>query len=169
MAQPDRQPQPGAVIGGPPASNVQSARDVVSVACKTPNGLVLRNFVPSNEPQQVLGPNGGFREVTVYRDTGEQFVIGGTAQRPGDPRPPILAEGGYRITRNVPKALWEAWYEANKASDLVRNRIVFASEKHEDVKAFSREHETVMTGLEGIDPANPGKHVRGIVPADKPK
>jgi hypothetical protein len=166
MAQAERQ-QPGAVIGGPPTSNIHSARDVVSVACKHPSGLVLRNFAPMRETEQVLG--GGSRDVTVYRDTGEQFVIGGTAQRPGDPRPPILAEGGYRITRNVPKALWDAWYEANKASDLVRNRIVFASEKHEDVKAFSREHEAVMTGLEGIDPTNPGKHVRGIVPADKPK
>jgi hypothetical protein len=167
MAQPDRQPQPGAVIGGPPASTIHSARDVVSVACKHPSGFVLRNFAPIRETEQVLG--GGVRDVTVYRDTGEQFVIGGTAQRPGDPRPPILAEGGYRITRNVPKTLWDAWYEANKASDIVRNRIMFASEKHEDVKAFSREHETVMTGLEGIDPTNPGKHVRGIVPGDKPK
>lgn len=167
MPHPNERQQPGAVIGGPPASNITSARDVVSVACKHPHGLVLRGFQPVQETELVLG--GGSRDVTVWRETGEQFVIGGTAAHPSNPRPPLLAEGGYRITPNVPKKLWDAWYEANKASDLVKNRIVYASEKRADAEDFSREHEKVLTGLEGIDPENPGKHVRGIVRGDAPK
>jgi hypothetical protein len=165
MAQP--QPQNLPRQGVAPTNTISSSREVVSVACKMPNGLILRSFVPHQETELVLG--GGTRDVTVYRQSEDQVVIGGTAARIGDPRPPILVEGGYRVTPNVPKRLWDAWYEANKASDLVRNRLIYASERREDAEAFSREHEKVDTGLEGIDPSNPGKRVRGIVPGDKPK
>lgn len=165
MAQPQHNPLPRQGIA--PTNTITAAREVVSVACKMPNGIILRTFVPRTESELVLG--GGSREVTVYRETEDQIVIGGTAARIGDPRPPILVEGGYRITQNVPKSLWDAWYAANKHSDLVKNRLIYASEKREDAEAFSREHESVVTGLEGIDPANPGKRVRGIVPGDKPK
>lgn len=165
MAQAQSAPIPRQGVA--PANTITESRDVVSVACKMPNGLILRTFVPNTETELVLG--GGSRDVTVYRQTEDQVIIKGTAARVGDPRPPILVEGGYRITPNVPKALYDAWYEANKTSDLVRNRLIYASESRADAEAFSRDNEKTETGLEGIDPANPGKRVRGIVPGDKPK
>lgn len=161
--QPNNPPRQGVA----PTNTITQAREVVSVACKMPNGIILRTFAPHTETELVLG--GGTRDVTVYRQTEDQIVIGGTAARVGDPRPPILVEGGYRITPNVPKALWDSWYAANKHSDLVRNRLIYASEKREDAESFSRSHDGVLTGLEGIDPSNPGKRVRGIVPGDKPR
>lgn len=165
MPQLERQPQ--APIGSAPSNTVHSARDVVSVACKMPNGLILRGMERVIEQELVQG--GGVRDVERYIANGEQIVLGGTASRPGDARPPLLTASGYRITPNVPKKLWDDWYEANKASDLVRNRIVFA---HTDAATVEKEvsrFDRVMTGLEGIDPMNPHKHVRGIAPADAPK
>lgn len=159
MAAPQQIPQ--AAVG----STVAGARDVVSVACKLPNGFILREFAPSKESEQVMG--GGAREVTVHRQTGRQVEIKGVAYRLGT-QPPILVNG-YRITRDVPRDLWNNWHAANKDSDLVRNHIVFADAKHDDVKAWSREHEMAETGLEGIDPDAPGKRVRGVERADKPK
>lgn len=151
--------------GVPPTNTVTEAREVVSVACKLPSGFILREFHPNQETEQVLG--GGTRDVTVYRATGDQVVIKGAGWRPGD-TPPILI-GGYRITPNVPKRLWDNWYAANKDSDLVKNHIVYARSQQSDAEAWSREHEKAPTGLEGIDPENPGKRVRGIERAEKPR
>lgn len=166
MAQPERH-QPSAPIGSAPSNTIHAARDVVSVACKMPNGLILRGMDRTIVPELVQG--GGVREVVCFVPNGEQIVLGGTSARVGDPRPPLLTASGYRVTPNVPKKLWDDWLEANKNSDLVRNRIVFASEKREDVEAFGRQHDVVVTGLEGIDPKNPQKHVRGIAPQDAPR
>jgi hypothetical protein len=165
MAQPERNQQ--GPIGQAPSNTIHAARDVVSVACKMPNGLILRGMDRTIVPELVQG--GGVREVVCFVPNGEQIVLGGTSARVGDPRPPLLTASGYRVTPNVPKQLWDDWYAANKNSDLVRNRIVFASEKAEDVQAFGRQHDTVVTGLEGIDPRNPQKHVRGIAPQDAPR
>lgn len=165
MAQTQPQPQPPR--GVPPANTVSAARDVVSVACKLPNGLILRGFDERKEVELVLG--GGTRDVEVHRPNGDQVVIGGTMARFGDPRPPILTAGGYRITRDVPRALWEQWLNANRNSDLVRNHLVYAHEHHDHVEDWSREHAAAVSGLEGIDPDNPGKRVRGIVRAERPK
>lgn len=162
MAQ-TQQPQARPPAYVPPVAD--SAREVVSVACKLPNGFVMRGFLKTREVELVLG--GGSRDVDVHRPTGEETTIGGTAARFGV-APPILVNG-YRITRNVPKALWDNWYEANRNSDLVKNHIVYAAEAHDDAKAWSREHESVLTGLEGIDPDEPGKRVRGIQRAEKPR
>lgn len=151
--------------GVPQANTVTKSRDVVAVACKLPNGIILRAFVPNQEQELVLG--GGSRDVTVYRETEDRFVVGGTAARVGDP-PPILVEGGYRIT-TVPKPLWDAWYEANKNSDLVKNRLIYAAEKEEDARAFSLDNDGTLSGLEALDPTAPGKRVRGIEPGGKPR
>ena len=147
-------------------TTIMSARDVVSVACKMPNGLILREMSREDTQEPVLG--GGMRSVTYHRPTGEQVAIKGTSGVYGQPAP-ILTAGGFRITKDVPKAIWDSWYEHNQKSDMVRNGLIFASEKYEDTKAFAREHESAMSGLEGIDQNNPGKHVRGIVRGDKPK
>ncbi|TXN33906.1 hypothetical protein [Methylobacterium sp. WL19] len=146
-------------------NTVTEAREVVSVACKLPSGFIMREFTPQAETELVLG--GGSRDVTVHRETGRQVVVKGVAYRFGSP-PPVLVNG-YRITRDVPKDLWDNWYEANKASDLVRNHIVYADVRHDDVKAWGRDHEAAPSGFEGIDPDGPNKRVRGIERADRPK
>lgn len=151
--------------GVAPTNTVHAARDVVAVACKMPTGLILRGYDPHQEVEVI--PN-GTRDVTVYRENGEQVVLGGTTARFGSPQP-ILTTGGYRITPNVPKKLWDNWYEANKSSDLVKNHIVYAHEDADQAAEFARKHDYVLTGLEGIDPDNPGKRVRGIERNDRAK
>lgn len=163
MANPQTQ-APGRPVA-PPITTVTEAREVVSVACKLPNGFILREFKPAQESELVLG--GGARDLTVHRETGRQVEVKGVAYRFGM-APPILVNG-YRVTPNVPKDLWDGWLEANRDSDLVRNRIVFADVQDSEIKARTRESEAVPTGFEGIDPDDPGKRVRGIVRAEKPK
>jgi hypothetical protein len=165
MAQPERHQQ--GPIGQAPSNTVNSAPEVVSVACKMPNGLILRGMTEVVISELVQG--GGARDVKQYVPNGEQIILGGTAARVGDPRPPLLTASGYRVTHNVPKDLWDAWFEANKNSDLVKNRIVFGHSDNASVEKFGRTHDAVVTGLEGVDPKNPQKHVRGIAPENAPK
>ncbi|AWB21232.1 hypothetical protein DA075_10170 [Methylobacterium currus] len=146
-------------------NTVTAARDVVTVGCKLPGGLIMREFVEAQETEVVQG--GPPRQVAVHQPTGQQITILGTGARIGLP-PPILVRG-YRLTPNVPKALWDGWLAANRNSDMVRNGLIYASPQQRDVEAFAREHETARTGLEGIDPDNPGARVRGIQRGDKPK
>ena len=155
------------IVGAAPTTTVNSARDVVEVACKLPNGLILREMTETIEFEQILGAPES-RQVKYHRPTGEQVVIEGVGFRIGD-TPPILVNGGYRITRNVPKRIWDSWFDANKNSDLVKNKIIYASEKRDDVHAFAREHEKVVTGLEGIDPNAIGKRVPGVSLLDRPR
>ncbi|WP_053080456.1 hypothetical protein [Methylobacterium variabile] len=140
-----------------------AARDVVTVGCKLPCGFIMREFAATPETELVMG--GGAREVTVHRPTGQQVTILGTGARAGLP-PPILVRG-FRLTPDVPKALWDNWLAANRDSDMVRNGLVYASPQQRDVEAFAREHESARTGLEGIDPDNPGARVRGIQRLEK--
>lgn len=166
MAQPEqgqRQPNNGAQTQAAPPNGHAGAR--VSVACKLPSGFIIRGMRAVQETENVLG--GGVRDVTVYRPSGEEAVIGGVGFRAGS-TPPLLVNG-YRITPNVPKDLWDNWHDANRTSDLVRNKIVYATERSDAVDGWTREHREAPTGLEGIDPMNPGKRVRGIERADKPK
>lgn len=144
-------------------STVTAARDVVTVACKLPCGFIMREFAANPEDELVMG--GGSRRVTVHRPTGRQVTILGTGARVGSP-PPILIRG-FRLTPDVPKALWDGWLAANRDSDMVRNGLVYAAPQQRDVEAFAREHETARTGLEGIDPDNPGARVRGIQRLEK--
>lgn len=159
-------------VAAPPANvvgqtTVTAARDVISVACKLRNGIIIREMHKTIEAEPVQG--GGMRENTYYRPTEAQVVIHGTEVPFGLPQP-ILIEGGFRVTRDVPKDLWDSWYEHNKKSDLVRNGLIYASEKYENTRGHAREHEKAITGLEGVDPKNPSKHVRGIAPiSDRPK
>lgn len=146
-------------------TTVRAARDVVTVACKLPNGIILREFRQGSRAEAVLG--GGTRDVTVHEPTGDQVVVLGIGGKAGEP-PPILVNG-YRYTRNVPARIWDQWLAANRTSDMVTNGLVYAADRSDYLKDWSRAHEGTRSGLEGIDPNAPGKRVRGIERADRPR
>lgn len=131
----------------------------VTVASKMPNGIVLRGFVESNEREPVMG--GGTRDVTIFRENGQSAVVQGTQVRVGVP-PPLLF-GGYRMTPNVPKDLWDEWLKANRDSDMVRNRLIFAQDDDRRTQDEAKSYGSIETGLEGVDPANPGKSIRSNI------
>lgn len=136
----------------------------VLVACKIPNGLILRLFKPEEVDYPLLG--GGYKRVTEYKPIpGAQVELAGPATPFGQmPNAPVAA--GYAITP-VEKDFWDKWLEQNKDAAVVENGLVFASEKQGNVVAQARDNRKnkVKSGLEQIDPANPpqaGISMRGM-------
>jgi len=135
----------------------------VTVASKHPAGIVMRRYVERNEREAVMG--GGTRDFPIYRWDGEEVTIFGNAV-PFGAVPKCQIVGGYALTPNVSKDLWDNWYQANKDTPLVKKQIIFAYESISKVEGHARECKDILSGFEGIDPANPGAKVKGIAKAD---
>ena len=69
---------------------------------------------------------------------------------------PHLIVGGYGIT-TIPRDFWERWLKANERSDVVREKIVFAMPDEGRAQGFALEHAEIRSGMEPIDPDNPGR------------
>ena len=69
--------------------------------------------------------------------------------------------GGYALTYGVRKDLWDQWYEQNKTSKLVKQRVVFASPSLQAATAEARENRSVKSGMEPVDPDNPAQRMPG--------
>jgi hypothetical protein len=119
----------------------------VTIACKLPNGLILRVF--KLEKSQEATPLGQ-HDIDIARDTGKRITIAGNAAPHGkSPLAPI--SGGYALTHNVDADTWEQWLAANINSDLVRNKMIFAHAKQNELDAEARANETRLSGLERLD------------------
>lgn len=147
------------------------ATGTVTVACKMPHGFWLKvyDMVDSGEntPQ-------GYKQVKVAKERGEPIKINGwwsehQAQqaRRRTKTPPIAMEGAYALTHNVPADVWEKWLEDNKDSDMVRNKLVFASTSMDTVNGMMDDHDATRSGLEPVDPDKPPADMRRIQPADR--
>lgn len=132
-----------------PARQPSSAGAKVTVACKLPHGLRIRAFTFGSEHEQVMG--GGSREVKIARATGEAILIHGVAH-PFGVVPPCPIIGGYAITHGVDKDTWDNWYEHNKHTDMVRNKMVFAYDegKQSHVEGEAKENAERLSGLEPL-------------------
>ena len=135
----------------PPVATTKTghAGQKVTVACKVPNGIVIRAFEWKEEYVPVFG--GGVKLEKVARPTGDQVLIHGPATAFGE-QPKVLVVGGYALTPNVDAELWEIWLEQNKNSDLVKKNQVTAYER-DGAAGFAKEHASTRSGLE---PVNPG-------------
>lgn len=122
----------------------------VTVACKVPNGIIMRTFEWCMEDVPVFG--GGVKEAKVARPTGDQVLIHGPAT-PFGVLPKVLIVGGYALTPGVDEATWETWLKQNEKSDLVKKNQVYAYAKAEMAGDWAKEHASVRSGLEGINPA----------------
>ena len=49
--------------------------------------------------------------------------------------------GGYGLTRDVPKDIWERWCAAHAASDLVLKNLIHAEETEAEIKAWISAHQ----------------------------
>lgn len=132
--------------------------ETVTVACKLPSGVVLRTFTMEEVYEPVLG--GGTRKTTrAVRDPTEVTLNGygfNILEASKGVLPGHAIIGGYGLTPGVPKDLWDKWYEDNKASALVQNNIVFAHKTSGGAGDMAREHAGQLSGLEPLDPDNPG-------------
>lgn len=135
-------PQAAAVHTNPEASSGR-----VTVACKLPNGLVLRifDFVDSEDPL----PGGGTRGFKIARQRREVYVLRGPAHYLDKPRAVDVA-GGFALTPNIPQQFWEEWLAQNDDTDIVKNGLVFAHSR--DTAGQARELFQLKSGLEPLSP-----------------
>lgn len=133
----------------------------VSVACNCPSGLILRKHIqiPNRNPR---GPNGEEPPMMWVPDPKSKpvRVRGPSIGRGGDAGPVRFAiAGGYAITRNVPRDVWEAWLEQNKDSTLVENRMIFACKTESEAEQKALKADT-KSGYEPLDPTAAPKEMR---------
>jgi hypothetical protein len=153
-----------------------TSTETVTVACKLPQGLILRVFTMEEVDVQMLnGPPKKVRQAN--QESARRFVVNGFAHAQNrapnyEVVGPVITfadgtgEGGYALTEGCPKDLWEAWLDQNKTSMMVRNGLIFALPKRDDARAKGLEQQAIKSGLERLDPNNLPKVLR-MVETDK--
>jgi hypothetical protein len=125
----------------------------VTVASKLPMKFEMQCCVKRTQQRRFQGEV--WAEETYHKD-GPLHVINGYSYPNGQlpegmpPRPKMV--GGYALTHNVSKDLWDAWLIENKNSAMVLNRLVFAYEKQDTVQGKARESTDVDSGLGPLVP-----------------
>ena len=135
----------------------------VTVACKLPNGLILRVFDMVDRDEPVMG--GGMRKVKVAQERPAQVTIKGNAHpQNAAPRAPII--GGFALTQGVDKEFWDLWLAQNKDSDVVRNRLIFAHENTAKTEDAARAKDNAKN-RSGFERLNPHALPKGIEPGSE--
>lgn len=136
----------------------------VTVACKLPMGMILHLQEAFKETEQT--PN-GIREVTRHRKIGDGIHVAGPSMPVGVPNPPRKAiVGGYALTRGVDAEFWAKWLKQNEGAAYVVNKIIFAMPTRDEAETVAEEHESVLSGLEPLNPGHTTAKDGTIVPND---
>jgi len=97
-----------------------------------------------------------------------QVIAGNAAPHGMSPKAQVI--GGYALTHNVPADFWEAWYDQNRDSEIVKNNIIFAYEKPAMTSGAAKEHRDARSGMERItpdtDPRVPKRKLKTFDPKD---
>ncbi len=126
--------------------------DVVSIACKTPNGLLLRIFEMVDVEE--LHPMGS-RTVKMARQIGGPENAVHIRGYNADISATGVVHPGYAITRNVPKDFWLHWLEQNKLAAVVTNGLIYACSNASDAEQEAKGREKLLSGLEPLTPTVP--------------
>lgn len=120
----------------------------VTVACKLPHGLVIRDFVETKHMVDVLG--GGKRPEKIFRPVGGRIRVKG----PMVPEAFIrLVEvvGGYAITEGIDAKVFARWIDANADAPFVTNELIYGHEDGKRVRAWAKDHASIKSGMEPLD------------------
>jgi hypothetical protein len=117
----------------------------VTVYCKLPTGLRIRNFVMVEVTEHRLG--GGTNTFKQADQRGEDILLWGNIFRIGDPMTHRIV-GDYGVTEGVNKESWDNWLEANKDTPMVKNGLVFAAEKRDFGDGEANDRRDTLSGLE---------------------
>lgn len=146
MSEDPRGPAPTQVVQRP-AAKPQNAGAKVTIYCKLPNGLRLRNFRMIEQSEPVLG--GGFRDFRIAEPVGPEVLALGNRVRIDHPTPHrIIADFG--VTEGVDKDFWDAWLEANKDQPYCKNGLIFAAEKRDYGEDEAHDRRDTRSGLEAM-------------------
>lgn len=143
----------------------------VVVMCKIPNGLILQLQQKQSFPMSTR--DGIVREERwIY--FGDRYWVAGPAypngQTPkGFPRRPVT-EGGYAMTKGIPKDFWERWVEQHKDAEYVipkggaEHGMIYAMDDEDDAIAVAIEQAKQLSGLEPLDVETLDKDGRFVDP-----
>lgn len=156
----------------PEATAPATGTDTVTVACRMPGGLIfdLCEMVEDYEP--VLG--GGQRKIMKANPLEVRVVLRGPARSMQAMRLGLEVEqplaGGYALTSGVPREHWEKIERDYKTHPALANGLVFACKNDLDAMAEARNRRGTETGMEGIDPDDPGKRtgIRSVTRGERP-
>lgn len=73
--------------------------------------------------------------------------------------PGAIIENGHALT-NVPEDFWNAFAEAHKGAEYLKNRLVYASGSLQEARAGTKLAETA--GKTGFEPVNPDTPVQDV-------
>jgi len=135
-----------------PTSKPMRSQETVTVACKHPSGLKLRVF--RMVTRRVAGP-AGFHEEDIAEPLPDSFDVKGPALPAGVEGGHIV--GGYALTENCPKWLWDLYAEQNAESHLIQNNILMAFSDRNEAAQEAKKLRSVRSGMEPVDPNNPPK------------
>ncbi len=68
--------------------------------------------------------------------------------------------GGHGITEGVDKDFFDAWMEAHKDFQAVKQGLIFAHGKKANVEAEAKEKATNPSGFEGLNPDAPAPGIK---------
>lgn len=120
----------------------------VFVGCRLPHGLNMQLTRPMELKENILG--GGVNKFVINKRVGgEHYKLHGVALEPGE-RPKFVLVNGAAITK-IPAKFWNDWLEQNSESDIVKNRLVFATGTEASTRDIARELKKEKTGFEPIN------------------
>ncbi len=132
----------------------------VTVGCKLPNGLYIQAFTMESHQEAVMG--GGWKEINRAVAKGERIKLNGCARFAGKDAPHEI-RNGVGLTFGVDADLFAAWLEQNKDNEIVKNGLVFAQAKTGEINAQAKDHRTLKSGLEPLDPKNLPAEFKGKI------
>jgi hypothetical protein len=167
MAETTRQPMMGPEpVGGPspPAKNGST----MIVGCRIPHGLVLRTFDIVEAFESTRDGVEKVQKAQLRQQAEASFVVRGpgrgTLTGLTQDQLETLLPGGFALTQGCPTQVWNDWLSDNRNSPYVTRNDVFAETSMERARNraidLSRDPDAA-TGLDPIDPENPGRRVRG--------
>ena len=120
----------------------------VTVACKLPHGLILQLCKEVEEPEQ---GQAGHKLVKVWKRQPERVKINGYLAKYQPDLPPAAENSSYALTHGVDKEFWDQWLAQNRELDMVKAKLIFASEKQDTVTQAMKTYDGTKCGLEPLD------------------
>jgi hypothetical protein len=137
--------------------------NTITVACKIPNGIILRlgHKIERTEPVVMTG---GVRVVTEWQPTGRTIELKGPRRFPGQTREQETAPF---LNHGVAADAWENWLSDNRESPMFLNKQIFAHAKADHVDGMAADFKDIRSGLEALDPQRDPRTPRNVEVAER--
>jgi hypothetical protein len=117
------------------------------VVCKLPRGLFLQLHSFTKQDVRVMG--GGIEQRDVAIREADKLRLKPTVL-PFGMMPNYQIDSGFSLNPGIPADFWRKWMEQNGKLQLVEEGLVRGFDNEADARAYCREYEKKLTGLEPL-------------------